>query len=904
MITESQDDRKNDYRLDPDIVAPGTEIVGPLANGGVMELAYNSLVGVFIPDYIGLSGTSMAAPVVSGAVALLKQQFPDASPHAIRAALLSSAIDLGNGETVYTQGSGLIDVGAASNLLSNRELISGFDLISSLPRSNEHTLEFYNQITFPGDQTSIMLSFITGAGGTLTWEISGNLTSLVSFDTSSFEVTSADYFERELKIHIPLDTPLGIYQGRLDYWFRGKNYFFPLEFDIKAPSQRIYWDMYHTGIDDSSLLGYRSLKTVLGTLEKPVDLNEYNSPISYSNISNAELLVLTDLEYPLTEREISYIEEFHENNGSILLLTSFIPYFNPDPYEKIAEALNLPIDFSSGSELITYTDDGRDRIPISIGISNEDLSWSPTNPLNDNIIQIPRLGGSSFDVDLNRTEVAFSTQYLDQSVIAGFESENMGKVLFLGSETWIQDPYFNTLSGKYFLENMLDWLFVDKPVTNLNFSADHQELEIAVYPSSNVNFSVNVSFSNGSLIENVTVVYNNTLGFSFARLVIGDMSNQEIYIEVIDSTNASIYSEISILEPSITTKSLVNDIEIEYGKSADIEIPSWADTDQEFLDDFLAISIHHELSSFVSAQLIITTQYETTLEVLVPPLSSINFSNDELIFSNISITEKLVRWNVSESNSVGYYAFEVQIWWNSQNNHALLINSTRGQFYIPDTEPRLLPELSSIGGMSLSDHREILTLRDIPSWSTGETIDIIIQIEDQESEDFVVYYQLIHYYLFAAEAAILNSSSISPSLVDSSMHQGTFIVPEEPIPLPDEEGFEIKVRGEIFVLLFFIRDNQGNSIIEPIFFQVSNSFNLDIPLLILSGGLILGLIAMAIVLIRRTSQDRYDPFSPTSTYSEPSIRPTSRSFKYCIHCGKQIPIESAFCGYCGENLQK
>jgi subtilisin family serine protease len=221
------------YRLDPDIVAPGSEIVGPLANGGVMDLAYNSLVGISISDFIILSGTSMAAPVVSGAVALLKQQFPDASPHAIRAALLSSAIDLGNGETAYTQGSGLIDVGAASNLLSNTELISGFDIVSSLPRSNEHTIEFYDQITFPGDQTSIMLSFITGTGGTLTWDISENLTSFISFDTSHIELNSADYVERELKITIPLDTPLGMYQGRLDYWFRGTNYFFPLKFDIK-----------------------------------------------------------------------------------------------------------------------------------------------------------------------------------------------------------------------------------------------------------------------------------------------------------------------------------------------------------------------------------------------------------------------------------------------------------------------------------------------------------------------------------------------------------------------------------------------------------------------------------------------------------------------------------------------
>ncbi|MCK5343241.1 MAG: S8 family serine peptidase, partial [Candidatus Heimdallarchaeota archaeon] len=126
-----------DFRVDPDVVAPGFQIVGPLASGGVMDKAYNALVGISIQDYIVLSGTSMSAPVVGGAVALLKQQFPDASPHALRAALLESATDLGENESTYTQGSGLINVGKAGELLSQSKTASGYELISSLPRASD-----------------------------------------------------------------------------------------------------------------------------------------------------------------------------------------------------------------------------------------------------------------------------------------------------------------------------------------------------------------------------------------------------------------------------------------------------------------------------------------------------------------------------------------------------------------------------------------------------------------------------------------------------------------------------------------------------------------------------------------------------------------------------------------------
>lgn len=93
--------------IKPEVVAPGQEVRSAI-NGN----AYGSL-----------SGTSMAAPHVTGAILLLKEAFPNVSPLKIVEALYESAIDLGPTGEDNKYGRGLIDVKAAFDLLSSQGLI-------------------------------------------------------------------------------------------------------------------------------------------------------------------------------------------------------------------------------------------------------------------------------------------------------------------------------------------------------------------------------------------------------------------------------------------------------------------------------------------------------------------------------------------------------------------------------------------------------------------------------------------------------------------------------------------------------------------------------------------------------------------------------------------------------------
>jgi subtilisin family serine protease len=101
----SRGPRFGDYAMKPDITAPGVDIVAARAAG----TSLGEPVGQW---YTRLSGTSMAAPHVAGAAAILAQRWPAWTPARIKAVLMGTAApnpELG----VYQQGGGRLDVAHA-----------------------------------------------------------------------------------------------------------------------------------------------------------------------------------------------------------------------------------------------------------------------------------------------------------------------------------------------------------------------------------------------------------------------------------------------------------------------------------------------------------------------------------------------------------------------------------------------------------------------------------------------------------------------------------------------------------------------------------------------------------------------------------------------------------------------
>ncbi len=86
--------------IKPELTAPGTQIYSTLPSG-----------------YGYRTGTSMACPHVSGAVAILRQVNPSLTVVQIKSVLMNTAVDLGDPGPDNTYGWGLLDVGAAVDMV-------------------------------------------------------------------------------------------------------------------------------------------------------------------------------------------------------------------------------------------------------------------------------------------------------------------------------------------------------------------------------------------------------------------------------------------------------------------------------------------------------------------------------------------------------------------------------------------------------------------------------------------------------------------------------------------------------------------------------------------------------------------------------------------------------------------
>ncbi|MFF3127359.1 S8 family serine peptidase [Streptomyces sp. NPDC057908] len=101
----SRGPRVGDSAIKPEITAPGVGIVAARAAGTSMGTPVDA-------HYTSASGTSMAAPHVAGAAALLAQRHPDWTGRRIKAALVTHAKP-SSAYSVYQQGNGRVDVPAA-----------------------------------------------------------------------------------------------------------------------------------------------------------------------------------------------------------------------------------------------------------------------------------------------------------------------------------------------------------------------------------------------------------------------------------------------------------------------------------------------------------------------------------------------------------------------------------------------------------------------------------------------------------------------------------------------------------------------------------------------------------------------------------------------------------------------
>jgi subtilisin family serine protease len=205
-----------DFRVKPDIVAPGVDIWAALAKGSRIEYWANQswLPAIDVDgdgryDYVQLSGTSMSTPHVSGAAALLKQLNPYLKPEDVKNILISTANDLGY--NVYQQGGGRVNVTSAIDLpiIVDPATISLGVITADTLVNSTITFTFKPLSPIPSGVDSITLSL----EATVRDIVTGNVVKAAMLNATT--VTIPLYESKAVLLTINASLPKSIYEGRV-----------------------------------------------------------------------------------------------------------------------------------------------------------------------------------------------------------------------------------------------------------------------------------------------------------------------------------------------------------------------------------------------------------------------------------------------------------------------------------------------------------------------------------------------------------------------------------------------------------------------------------------------------------------------------------------------------------------
>ena len=158
--------------MKPDLVAPGNRIVSLRVAGSTLDTTYPQYEVAPTQrqrsKYFVLSGTSMATPIVSGAVALMLQQNPALTPDQVKARLMKTAWkgvgqytyshdswgNIYNNEyDLFTYGAGYLDIDSA---LGNTDLATGVALSPTAVFNSNGSVSIVNTSSSAFGGTSVV----------------------------------------------------------------------------------------------------------------------------------------------------------------------------------------------------------------------------------------------------------------------------------------------------------------------------------------------------------------------------------------------------------------------------------------------------------------------------------------------------------------------------------------------------------------------------------------------------------------------------------------------------------------------------------------------------------------------------------------------------------------------------
>ena len=937
----------------PDVLAPGVDIISTEAPNTVISDEQRHKQEFFEysdnADYIPLSGTSMACPMVAGALAILKEAYPTINPGTARIALLEGATKLTD-HNFLKYGAGIINVSKSLEILNQISIQRGNVNNVSKLFPDEIPLKPYDLLHFPGDHQTFNLTLLSGMANTYDINIPSNVEGLsVSLDKSQISLTNVSVGFISLDIKINMDAEPAIRTFELNITSGSTLYdSVEISINVKLPEYRILMESYH-GLNDwlpelsfYQMRFYDAMDT-LSELNISIDYGaEYwtpyynkdtdNSILTEEKLAQYDLIVLQNPILPFSPLEMNNLEEYFDNGGNILFLGT---RYQDLCSENLNELFNhLQLGLQVNEENIDYT------TWIGIGFQTNTGSVTSLNSsaIFNGVSKFAWSYGNTFNTVGNIDSIA---SIGDRTVAAAYDESSPGKGKFVafGDLHWLTSSFTESnyqQDHANLLANLMEYFFGQEEISiNLALNTDwtsNPQINFSVYvkdqisdlpiASSILNSNLTLTVKNDGYLENI-VLNSPSNGISLNYTYSLPNPSDKPYVitvnltlgsEIYNKTTKLLYYDTSKM-PQINSLTMTNTVFRDGGP-----LSITAQLDQANYD----VTAYMSLYSF-------GVDYYDPLYLLTHPLyNSRKTLNKTLNNFNNVLTTYTTSYTPTMNDPAGFAIIYI------------LPTNTTSNYYNPFSqryrssilnEP---PEFDEFNSTFNIDNSVEITFDESTSYmyraTQGDTINFKVDTydsvlyEDQDSSNmrvFVNFFMCTIAQFGGDNYIILIFPSVFPLTElsyqsGSDIHQGTIEIPYNVQystisgikSISTETNFDqYTYEGYLAVLWITVIDSDGgtNTFIIALDIQPGPvPFDL-IFALIIAVIIIVSVLIVLMIVLRKMKKSRkkvsteapdeyYKPYTPQE------YKPYQPS-AFCPYCGFKLGTLRNFCPSCGKPLQ-
>ncbi len=926
-----------DDRISPDLVAPGYQVISTLAKDSVIDLVSQYYLspdprisgsGVYSNSYyyIALSGTSMASPFVSGAVALLLSAFPNlkGNPEAIKSALMNTAVKLTNSSGVeYSpniQGSGRLNVTAAYYYLLTLNTSTNYIPTTSILPCEVPVEPF--QIMYPGQEVNLIVKFLTGQPLNISIvNAPANASMFLRFGNGSYltnntwNVSVENYLDIFLNLKLPLNITPGFYTGRIEIFNRSDGsslHNITVSFQAKIPLARIYFDLLHNDdYDDTPLRNYRLFFNIL--MNDGYAVFSGDNLLTYEFVKNFDLIILPDIEIQLLSFEVEALQKYVAEGGCLLILGSFYPMTVSEGLNPLTSIYGIQYSEGYAGNLLSYTD---------LGLAREYENLIVNTIISDPITQgvSSYTFGSGLSLTVSSPAKILATLN-GEPVLASYDNTSItgGRVVVFSNElTFYSDNLQSTIYDNLKLvRNTLDWLLKETS-TLLTVSAENNIVELSgshtesVYiylsynglPVEGLISGVNLNATlNGSINLNIT-----ELGFGVytTNFTVSSPCVYKINVQVNNGTVSGFDStQIIVVDnlPALNSVAFTKAGSIQTG----VSYPYWVE-----LEDFNSSLL---ISKFGERMVINVTAVNADNILLVAnsdPQQFYELTNRNITYicDNMSYLAGL-NWSYMITPNSSYTAASYPIIIIPLNTSQPSINPTGfiiKTILIVGAEPEIDAEKTMVNNTPIDNLQKynIGGGETIPIYyySFGSTVqlsttgsDIQDTVTDMKAYVWIIDALLYYYlgqplYVIELHYDSLNQAFTGNLLISSYVISG----PAGSVALKTNWAYN---------LMFFLVNSEGDFTQGPqtlLVFQQGFGF-LPSPFILILIGLLLITLPFYVMQrrrIRKSMQETEQAYKPY--IEEPFLEESTLPPRFCPYCGAKVNYGDIYCLSCGSLL--